>query len=253
MALGLNIGKCTLLGNYRENNEDAIDVRQFSEMTICVVADGMGGQQAGEIASKQAIEILPREIKNNLAGVTSEDETRQVIRSAIVHANAVIMDMASMDRDLNNMGTTVVLALWPKGSNRLYVANIGDSRAYHITTGKIEQLTVDHSIAQALVETRTISAAEARVHKYRNVLWKYLGCKEVGDGPEVKVLTLHKGDRYLLCTDGLTGVVPDETLQRVVLENGNVQHCADELGQLALDSGSKDNVSCIVMEFTESR
>jgi serine/threonine protein phosphatase PrpC len=253
MGVGLNIGKCTLLGNYRENNEDALDVKQFADMTICVVADGMGGQQAGEIASKQAVEILPREIKSNLAGITNEDEIRLVIRRAMVHANAVIMDMASMDRDLTNMGTTVVLALWPKGSDRLYIANIGDSRAYQITASKIEQLTVDHSIAQALVETRTISPAEARVHKYRNVLWKYLGCKEVGDGPEVKVLTPHKGDRFLLCTDGLSGVVPDETLQSFVVENANPQHCADGLGQLALDSGSKDNVSCIVMEFTESR
>src|SRR5438477_10430643 len=112
MALAVNIGKCTLLGNYRENNEDAIDVKQFADMTVCIVADGMGGQQAGEIASKQAVEILPREIKSNLAGITKEEEIRQVIRRSIVHANAVIMDMASMDPDLNNMGTTVVLARW---------------------------------------------------------------------------------------------------------------------------------------------
>src|SRR5207249_2774846 len=112
--------------------------------TICIVADGMGGQQAGEIASKQAVEILPREIKNNLAGIAKEDEIRQVMRRSIVHANAVIIDMASMDRDLNNMGTTVVLALWPKGSNSLFVAGVGDSRAYRITAEKIEQLTVDH-------------------------------------------------------------------------------------------------------------
>ena len=253
MALVLSIGKCTLLGNYRENNEDAIDVKQFADMTICIVADGMGGQQAGEIASKQAVEILPREIKNNLTGVTDQEESRQIIRRGIVHANAVIMDMASMDRDLNNMGTTVVLALWPKGSDCLYVAGIGDSRAYRINKEKIEQLTVDHSIAQALVEAKTISAAEARVHKYRNVLWKYLGSKEVGEGPEVRVLNPEKGDRFLLCTDGLCGVVSDDKLQSFVLEHSNLQECADGLGQLALDSGSRDNVSCIVMEFTEGR
>jgi protein phosphatase len=249
MALALGIGKCTLLGNYRENNEDAIDVKLFADMTICIVADGMGGQQAGEIASKQAVEILPREIKNNLAGVTDPDEVRQIVRRALVHANAVIMDMASMDRDLNNMGTTVVLTLWPKGSDSLYIASIGDSRAYRITKDKIEQLTIDHSIAQALVEAKTISAAEARVHKYRNVLWKYLGSKEVGDGPDVKVITPQHGDRYLLCTDGLCGVVPEEKLHRFVLEHANLQECADGLGQLALDSGSRDNVSVIVMEF----
>ena len=251
MALALNIGKCTLLGNYRENNEDAVDVKQFAEMTICIVADGMGGQQAGEIASKQAIEILPREIKNNLVGVTDPDQVRQVVRRAIVHANAVIMDMANMDRDLNNMGTTVVLAIWPKDGKSLYIASIGDSRAYPITADKIDQLTVDHSIAQALVEAKTISVAEARVHKYRNVLWKYLGSKEVGEGPDIKILTPRKGDRFLLCTDGLCGFVPDDKIHGFVVEHTDVQECADGLGQLALDSGSRDNVSCIVMAFTD--
>jgi protein phosphatase len=249
MALTVNIGKCTLIGNFRENNEDAIDVKQFADMTVCVVADGMGGQQAGEIASRQAIEILPREIKNNLAGVTKEEEIKRIVRRSIVHANAVIMDMATMDPDLNNMGTTVVVALWIRGSGTLYVAGVGDSRAYRITSDQIEQLTVDHSIAQALVEAKTISASEARVHRYRNVLWKYLGSKEVGEGPEVKAVTLQKGDGFLLCSDGLCGWVPDEQLHSFILEHPNVQECADGLGQLALDSGSKDNVSCIVMEF----
>src|SRR6266436_2464524 len=109
MALALNIGKCTLLGNYRENNEDSIDVKSFPDMTVCLVADGMGGQAAGEVASKRAIEIVPRELKN--------------------------------------MGTTIVLSLWRKGSALLYVAGMGDSRAYLLRGRRIEQLTVDHSIA----------------------------------------------------------------------------------------------------------
>src|SRR5713226_2376333 len=170
MALVLNIGKCTLLGNYRENNEDAIDVKQFPDLTVCVVADGMGGQQAGEVASKRAVDILPRELKKNLVNVTDPERTRQLIREAVVQANAEIIDMASMDRDLTNMGTTVVMAVWRKGSNSIYLASIGDSRAYLIHGNKIEQLTIDHSIAQALVEARTISPADARTHKYRNVL-----------------------------------------------------------------------------------
>src|SRR5438477_9616791 len=212
MALVLNIGKCTLLGNYRENNEDAIDVKQFPELVICMVADGMGGQQAGEIASRQAVEVLPRELNKNLASTTDSEETKQIIRQASVHTNRVIMDMAAMDRDLTNMGTTVVTAVWRKGSNLMYLASVGDSRAYLIRGNKIEQLTIDHSIAQALVEAKTISAAEARVHRFRNVLWKYLGSKEVGEGPEVKAVKIHAGDIFLLCTDGLSGVVADEQL-----------------------------------------
>ncbi len=252
MALALNIGKCTLLGNYRENNEDAVDVKQFPELTVCMVADGMGGQQAGEIASKQAVEVIPRELRQNLGGISDQEDTKRIIRRAIVQANAIIMEMAALDREYNNMGTTVVATVWRKGSSLLYIASVGDSRAYQLRDGKIEQLTIDHSIAQALVEAKTISATEARTHRYRNVLWKYLGSKEVGDGPDVKPVTIQVGDRYVLCTDGLCGVVPDETLQSFVNQQPDVQECADGLGQLALDSGSRDNVSCVVIEVVET-
>jgi PPM family protein phosphatase len=128
---------------------------------------------------------------------------------------------------------------------------MGDRRAYQIRNKKIEQLTVDHSIAQALVEAKTISATEARSHRYRNVLWKYLGSAEVGEGPEVKAVQLQLGDRYLLCTDGLSGVVSDEDMLKFILEKENVQECAEGLGQMALDAGSRDNVSCIVVEVSD--
>jgi len=220
-------------------------------MTVCLVADGMGGQQAGEVASKQAIDVVPRELKKNLTGVVGTDETKNVVRRAIVQANEEIMAMAALDRELKNMGTTIVLTVWRKASSVMYVAGMGDSRAYQIRNKKIEQLTVDHSIAQALVEAKTISTTEARNHRYRNVLWKYLGSAEVGEGPEVKAVQLQLGDRYLLCTDGLSGVVSDEQLLNFILEKENVQECADGLGQMALDAGSRDNVSCIVVEVTD--
>jgi protein phosphatase len=104
-----------------------------------------------------------------------------------------------------------------------------------------------------LVEAKTISAADAKTHKYRNVLWKYLGSKEVGEGPEVKVVSVRAGDRLLLCSDGLSGVVPDAELLKFIQEQTNVQDCAEGLGQLALDSGSKDNVSAIVIEVVETK
>src|SRR6059058_3420660 len=127
MALALNIGKCTLLGNYRENNEDSIEVKQFPDMTVCVVADGMGGQAAGEIASRRAIEVVPREIKKNLKPVSSQEEAKQVLRKAIDQANEEIIQMGALDRELRNMGTTVVVAVWRKG-NELFIAGVGDSR-----------------------------------------------------------------------------------------------------------------------------
>src|SRR5437588_11300350 len=155
MALTLNIGKCTLLGNYRENNEDSIEVKQFPDLTVAVVADGMGGQAAGEIASKRAVEVVPRELRKNLAGATGPDAVKAAVRGSIVFANEEIMALGASDKDLKNMGTTVVMALWRQG-NELYVAEVGDSRAYMIRNRKITQLTVDHSLAQALVEAKTI-------------------------------------------------------------------------------------------------
>ncbi len=252
MALTLNIGKCTLLGNYRENNEDAIEVKASPEFTVCIVADGMGGQAAGEIASKRAIEVVPRELKKANVAAAPPDQVREAIRQAVVKANEEIITMGQLDRDLKNMGTTIVMALWRKGPE-LFIAGVGDSRAYLVRGGHIEQLTVDHSLAQALVENKTISAAEAREHRFRNVLWKYLGTREVGEGPEVKLMSLKAGDRFLLCSDGLSGVVPDAQLKDFIAEHRDMQQCAEGLGQLALDSGSRDNVSCIVIEIAEGK
>lgn len=251
MAFALNIGKCSLLGNYRENNEDSIDVKQFPDLIVSIVADGMGGQAAGEIASKRAIEIIPRELRKNLSAHLNADGVKSVARRSIVQANEEIMAMGALDKDMKNMGTTVVMAIWRKGQE-LYVAGVGDSRAYMIRNKKIEQITVDHSLAQALVEAKTISAAEAKEHRFKNVLWKYLGSKEVGEGPEVKVVQLQAGDRFLLCTDGLSGVVSDDQLLNFVTQQTDMQACAEGLGQLALDSGSRDNVSCIMIEVTET-
>src|SRR5215468_152326 len=211
MALSLNIGKCTLLGNYRENNEDSIEVKQSPDMTVCIVADGMGGPAAGEIASKRAIEVVPRELRKHLTAGTPTEQAKTVIRKAVVQANEEIMAMGQLDRDLRNMGTTVVMAIWRKGPE-LYIAGVGDSRAYLIRGEEIKQLTIDHSLAQALVENKTISAAEAREHRFRNVLWKYLGSKEVGEGPDVKVVNVVAGDKLVLCSDGLSGVCSDQQI-----------------------------------------
>src|SRR5215813_10462004 len=106
MALALNIGKCTLLGNYRENNEDAIEVKSFPDLTVAIVADGMGGQAAGEIASRRSIEIIPRELRKTLLPNVNQESAKGLIRKAIVQANEEIMAMGALDKEMKNMGTT---------------------------------------------------------------------------------------------------------------------------------------------------
>ena len=252
MPQALNIGKCTLLGNYRENNEDSIEVKQFPELTVCIVADGMGGQQAGEIASQKAIEIIPRVLRKNLAAGIKAEDVGPAIKNAIVQANEEIMGLGVLNRDFKNMGTTVVLALWRKGPE-LFIAGVGDSRAYLVRGRTMTQLTTDHSLAEALVQAGTISKADAREHKFKNVLWKYLGTREVGDGPEIAVESIQAGDRFMLCSDGLSGAAADERVLEYMLSQPDAQQCADGLGQLALDCGSRDNVSCIVIDVVEAR
>lgn len=190
-------------------------------------------------------------MRKNLTPHLNTDCVKSAVRRAIVQANEEIMAMGALDKDMKNMGTTVVLAVWRKGGE-LFVAGVGDSRCYLVRNKRIQQLTVDHSLAQALVEAKTITPAEAKDHRFRNVLWKYLGSKEVGEGPEVQVVQVQNGDRFLLCTDGLTGVVPDDQLAGEISSATDMQQLADHLGQLALDQNSRDNVSCVTIEVVEA-
>jgi len=253
MAVNLKIGKCSLLGNYRENNEDAVDVKSVEGLTTAIVADGMGGQAAGEKASQLATEVIPKELEGHLNSANTPEDIRKSLRGAIVRANEEIISVGQTERDFRNMGTTVVMALWMPDfrDDCLFITGVGDSRAYLVRDGKIEQLTTDHSLAQALVEAKTITAEEAREHRFRNVLWKYLGSREVGEGPEVKTVFIRPGDQVVLCTDGLTGVVPDERILETMQQFDDPQLCAEALCQLALDMGSRDNVSSIVVEIIE--
>jgi protein phosphatase len=252
-GLKLQVGQCTRTGNFRETNENAINVKPIPNMIICLVADGMGGQAGGEVASKRAVEVIPRELAEHLKAGALVEDAKQIIRKAIVHANEDMIRLSAMDDNLKNMGTTVVLAVWQKGSASLFVTGVGDSRGYLVRNKKIEQLTVDHSLAQALVEAKTITAEEAKAHRFRNVLWKYLGSREVGEGPDVKQLSVQSGDQILLCTNGLHGVMPDERIRDCMSQYTDAQKCADALCQLALDSGSRSNVSCIVIDVVDKK
>jgi protein phosphatase len=145
------------------------------------------------------------------------------------------------------MGTTVVLALFR--GERVYVTGIGDSRAYRLRDGRFECLTRDHSLAEALREAGTIKAEEAETHRFRNVLYLYLGCKEAREGPdEIMALELSRGDRFLLSTDGLTGVVRDDVISEVLAAAEDPQRAAQALVNRALENRSKDNITCMVIQ-----
>jgi protein phosphatase len=214
---------------------------------LFLVADGMGGQQAGEEASRMAVEIIPKEVAKRLGADGTEVKAIQsAIRDSVAEANQEILGSSGAVTEFTNMGTTVVLALFR--NDRVYVAGIGDSRAYRLRGGRLEQLTKDHSLADALLEAGTITNEELPNHKFKNVLYLYLGSKDARGGPEdVRVLDVLPGDRFLLASDGLTGVVRDDDLARILSSCDDPQKAARVLTDQALANDSKDNVTSMVI------
>lgn len=262
--LKLRVGVVSVRGNYREHNEDnyyvpgrrpgllsegsgVTDILTLESSNLFIVADGMGGQQAGEHASLMAVDLIPKAIAKRLA--PEEQESRQVqeaIREAVAEVNQEILGSSGAFTEFSNMGTTVVLAQFR--NDRVYVAGIGDSRAYRLREGHLEQLTKDHSLADALLDAGTITREELPTHKFKNVLYLYLGSKDARGGPEdFRVLDVRPGDRFLLASDGLTGVVSDHELARVLGSVEDPQEAAIVLKDMALENDSKDNVTCLII------
>ena len=266
-SLKLRVGVVSVRGNYREHNEDNYYVpgrrsvrhdsnsdsqADMATMTLepsnlFIVADGMGGQQAGEQASLMAVELIPRAIPRRLTAEESEpNRIKEAIREAVAEVNQEILGSSGAVTEFSNMGTTVVLALFR--NDRVYVAGIGDSRAYRLREGRLERLTKDHSLADALLEAGTISPEELATHKFKNVLYLYLGSKDARGGPEdVRVLDVRPGDRLLMASDGLTGVVSDPELKHVLATIDDPQQAAVTLKDMALANDSKDNVTCLII------
>ncbi len=216
---------------------------------LFIVADGMGGQLAGERASQMAVDIIPVELQKRLGNepeALDDRAVRAAVREAVGRSNDEILAQSHLDSDCVSMGTTVVLTFFHK--DRVYIAGIGDSRAYRLRDGKLELFTEDHSLAEALRKAGTIKADEVESHKFKHVLYLYLGSRDVGPGPEeVKSLDVRLGDRFLLATDGLTGVVRDDQIAAILAGHGDPQRAAETLGQLAIESQSKDNITCVVV------
>ena len=245
MATGFRLHARTDVGRTRDHNEDNFLCDRA--LGLFIVADGMGGQLAGEKASQMAVELIPAEIAKRFgSGESDEKKIQQAIRDAVAAANQEILGLSHIQTEFSNMGTTVVLAVFR--NNRVFVAGIGDSRAYRVRDGQIEQLTRDHSLADALVEAGTISKDELPNHKFKHILYLYLGSKEARSGPdEVRVAEVRPKDRFLLASDGLTGVISDEILAKMVESGDDPLETASRLVAKALENESKDNVTCIVV------
>jgi serine/threonine protein phosphatase PrpC len=215
---------------------------------LFLVADGMGGQLAGEKASEMAVEIVPGELKKRLSAIEDDEKAlKRAIRDAVAEANKEILAQSHLVTEFANMGTTIVLALFR--GDRAYITGIGDSRAYRLRDNRLERLTTDHSLADALASAGTIKPEEAENHKFRHVLYLYLGCKDARDGPEeIRAVDVRRGDRFLLASDGLTGVVRDSVIAEVLLACEDPQRAAQALINRALENRSKDNITCVVIQ-----
>lgn len=241
----LRCGVVSITGDYRENNEDRVAVDQHNRYFL--VADGMGGQSAGEKASEIAVDVITQRLEQSL-NFDNEDE-QEVLRgidAAVEAANSEIMALGEVEASYRNMGTTIVLCV--RAGESLYIGGIGDSRAYQLRDRTLTQLTTDHSLTQALLDAGTITEDEAANHRYKNVLYRYLGTKEGGTGTHARRLEPLGGDRYLLCSDGVTDGLSHEKLCELLQSGTDCEQTAQSIVAAAQTGGSKDNISCIVIE-----
>lgn len=231
----------TNTGLVRNSNEDAV----LTDMPdLFAIADGMGGYAAGEIASVETIKVLQEE-KKNFAGLTG-DALCRALQEAASKANEHLLSLVSKTPDYEGMGTTLV-AVYLAADGMAYALNIGDSRLYLWRGGELRQITQDHSYVAQLVSKGDITTEEARRHPQRNVILRAVGADEVLES-DVFSFKVEPGDRLLLCSDGLSDMASDEEIAAVLAER-NVDKAADELLELALNNGGRDNISVILLDF----
>ncbi len=227
-------------GRQRRTNEDA--VRADTELEVYVVADGLGGLPGGEVASRIAMESLAVALGPLPRGESLDRD----IRAAIAEADAAVRRAGATDLRLAGMGTTVVLAV---GAGEAWlVAHVGDSRAYLFRDGRLYRLTTDHNVAAELVAAGRITDAEAQHHPGRNVVTRTLGAATRSD-PTLRRVLRRDGDRLLLCTDGLTAVLDDSTIEEVFGRCGSPDMCCRSLVVLANESGGPDNITILITDI----
>jgi PPM family protein phosphatase len=231
------------VGRVREGNEDSYMVRE----PLFAVADGMGGHQGGEVASNLALASMESIAQEPPPDGDSAPRLAEVVREA----NRVVLQRANSDPSLSGMGTTLTAVLAGSGG-RVHLAHVGDSRAYLLRDGEMSQLTRDQTVVQRLVDEGRISPEEAEIHPQRSILTNALGVDRDIEVDEASY-ELGVGDRLLLCSDGLSGMVPEVDIQRILVENEDPQAACDALVEAANQAGGQDNITALILDAVEDK
>ena len=256
LAGKIKIAEITDVGMVRDHNEDAIGSN--AEIGLLVLADGMGGYNAGEVASGIAVQTITelaceganRETRNEVDPHSGMMRQTIILRDAISRANKIIYQTAQSQTNCEGMGTTLVAAMFY--DTRISIAHVGDSRAYRLRGGNFEQLTMDHSLLQELVDRGFYSEEEAQRSTNRNYVTRALGVEPSVD-VEVQEFDVLPGDVYLLCSDGLPDMVEDDDIHLTIKTfNASLDTVGQQLVQLTNDHGGRDNVSIILAQVTDS-
>lgn len=235
------------IGRCRKNNEDAfyVPTENDSVQNLFIVADGMGGCNAGEVASNLAIEAFLTYIKEEQTS-HGEEDIPDLLTGAMVAANKAVYQKSNSGSDFAEMGTTLVAAAVQSG--RIYVVYVGDSRAYLYQKKQLVQLSTDHSYVMELVKMGTITKAEAATHPKRNIITRAIGIREQVETDAV-FETVGKGDILLLCTDGLSGMLTDREILEIIGKRISLEKKAERLIAEANARGGHDNISLILVDI----
>jgi protein phosphatase len=238
-------------GMLRAHNEDSVAAR--AESGLAIVADGMGGHNAGEVASRMAVDLIIEGIEAaaaELAGPFDAKRAEMLIAEHIARANALIHESGSTHPQHAGMGTTVVVAVWYATS--VSIGHVGDSRMYRLRAGVLEQLTTDHSLAQEHVDRGTLTRENARSASIRNILTRAVG-SESKVSADVNTYAVMPGDVYLLCSDGLTEMLSDAQIGKVLTDlESRLQEAADDLVRKANTNGGVDNISVVIARVADA-
>lgn len=238
------VGK-TDRGLIRQHNEDAFAYGSFDDgVNWSLVCDGMGGIHGGRIASSVATDMISEKIKKCYSKAMPVSSLENLLLSAIATANVAVYDRGSVDDDLRGMGTTVVAAVVK--NNEACIAHVGDSRAYKISNGSIEQITKDHSLVQEMLDKGQITREEFETTPIKNIITRALGIGEEVD-IDFDFVCINEDEALILCSDGLSGLVSDREILETYLNN-DFESLADRYIDLANANGGRDNITVVVMK-----